>query len=62
MGIRFRDWKVMKRLEPETWTKRSLDQLMLQADRSGDGSLNVGEFMKWMFAEAFQSPSVRFLL
>ena len=62
MGIRFRDWEVMKKLEPETWTKRSLDQLMLQADRSGDGSLNLGEFMKWMFAEAFQSPSGRFLL
>eukprot|EP00434_Breviolum_minutum_P028224 symbB.v1.2.024968.t2/scaffold2399.1/size80101/4 len=43
--------EVMKKLEPETWTKRSLDQLMLQADRSGDGSLNLGEFMKWMFAE-----------
>ena len=42
----------MKALEPETWTKRSLDQLMLQADRSGDGSLNLEEFMKWMFAEA----------
>ena len=43
--------EVLKMLEPDSWNKRSLDHLMLTADRSGDGQLNLDEFMKWMFAE-----------
>lgn len=33
------------------WTNEDIDQLLAQADASGDGELQVQEFLKWIFAE-----------
>eukprot|EP00438_Fugacium_kawagutii_P021732 Skav236226 [mRNA] locus=scaffold132:191361:289207:+ [translate_table: standard] len=35
----------------ESWTAEDVDQLLAQADSSGDGQLQIQEFLKWIFAE-----------
>ncbi|CAJ1406930.1 unnamed protein product [Effrenium voratum] len=34
-----------------SWTDDSIDDLLAQADASGDGQLQIDEFLKWIFAE-----------
>ena len=42
---------VLKSLQPDAWDQESVDQLLSQADTSGDGKLFIEEFVNWAFAE-----------
>lgn len=42
--------QVLKALD-EAWSDESIDQLLAQADASGDGQLQLAEFVSWVFAE-----------
>ena len=35
----------------QAWDNNSIDRLLLQADASGDGELQIEEFLRWIFAE-----------
>ena len=39
--------QVLKSLDPEGWDKDSIDQVLADADASGDGSLQIKEFIRW---------------
>lgn len=43
--------KVLQSLEPDDWDNDRVAELLASADSSGDGKLQVGEFIKWIFAE-----------
>lgn len=43
--------QVLKALDPESWDKDSIDQVLADADASGDGSLQIKEFIRWAFAQ-----------
>ncbi|CAK9025209.1 unnamed protein product [Durusdinium trenchii] len=43
--------EVLKTLESSQWDDASIDQLLTAADASGDGQLQIEEFVKWVFAE-----------
>lgn len=42
--------EVLKTLD-DSWSDESIDQMLAQADASGDGQLQLSEFMSWIFAE-----------
>ena len=42
----------------EEWDEDSISQLLQQADSSGDGQLQIEEFVKWIFAENIQGFKV----
>ena len=39
--------QVLKSLDPEGWDKDSIDQVLADADASGDGQLQMKEFIRW---------------
>ena len=39
-------------LLPRSWDDGSIDELLAKADESGDGELQLEEFVRWLFAEA----------
>eukprot|EP00437_Effrenium_voratum_P004130 CAMPEP_0181423132 /NCGR_PEP_ID=MMETSP1110-20121109/13972_1 /TAXON_ID=174948 /ORGANISM="Symbiodinium sp., Strain CCMP421" /LENGTH=1183 /DNA_ID=CAMNT_0023546251 /DNA_START=81 /DNA_END=3632 /DNA_ORIENTATION=- len=43
--------QVLRGLKSSEWDDDSIDQLLAAADSSGDGQLQVEEFVKWIFAE-----------
>ena len=43
--------KVLQSLEPDEWDNDRISELFATADSSGDGKLQIGEFLKWIFAE-----------
>eukprot|EP00438_Fugacium_kawagutii_P012020 Skav218162 [mRNA] locus=scaffold5213:34583:35180:- [translate_table: standard] len=43
--------QVLKALDPEAWDKDSIDQALVDADASGDGQLQIQEFLRWAFAQ-----------
>eukprot|EP00435_Cladocopium_sp_Y103_P044397 s2270_g12.t1 len=43
--------EVLKSLEGSVWDDASIDDMLAAADASGDGQLQVEEFVKWVFAE-----------
>ena len=42
--------KILKGLDG-SWSDEAIDDLLCQADASGDGELQIDEFLKWIFAE-----------
>eukprot|EP00930_Biecheleria_cincta_P068982 TRINITY_DN56799_c0_g1_i1.p1 TRINITY_DN56799_c0_g1~~TRINITY_DN56799_c0_g1_i1.p1 ORF type:complete len:699 (-),score=119.91 TRINITY_DN56799_c0_g1_i1:356-2452(-) len=50
--------EVLQKLSPEDWDKNAIDCLLAGADASGDGNLQVEEFVKWVFAEDTASFSL----
>ena len=42
---------VLKALQEEPWEDDEIDNLLTAADSSGDGELQIQEFVKWVFAE-----------
>ncbi|CAJ1345553.1 unnamed protein product, partial [Effrenium voratum] len=44
--------EVLKALNPDDWDNASVDEVMAQADKNGDGELSVKEFLNWAFAES----------
>ncbi|CAK9013011.1 Calmodulin (CaM) [Durusdinium trenchii] len=49
---------VLKGLNPTAWDDASIDRLMRGADRSGDGLLQIEEFVEWVFAAMKVDSSV----
>ncbi|CAE7561517.1 unnamed protein product [Symbiodinium natans] len=45
---------VLKRLNP-TWNDAELESLMANADKNSDGSLQVEEFVSWLFASGMNA-------
>ena len=43
--------KVLQSLDPDDWDNDRVDELMATADASGDGKLQITEFLQWIFAE-----------
>ncbi|CAK9008277.1 unnamed protein product [Durusdinium trenchii] len=43
--------EVLKSLSEDAWDDSAIDQLLSQADESGDGELQISEFVRWLFAE-----------
>ncbi|CAJ1332561.1 unnamed protein product [Effrenium voratum] len=44
--------EVLKALNPDDWDNASVDEVMAQADKNGDGELSIKEFLNWAFAES----------
>ncbi|CAK9007883.1 unnamed protein product [Durusdinium trenchii] len=42
---------VLQSLNPDDWDSERIDELLAEADSSGDGKLQIQEFLKWIFAE-----------
>eukprot|EP00438_Fugacium_kawagutii_P001930 Skav226025 [mRNA] locus=scaffold2502:40315:42486:+ [translate_table: standard] len=42
---------VLQSLEPDDWEHDRVNELLANADSSGDGKLQIGEFLQWIFAE-----------
>lgn len=42
---------VLKALNPDEWDQPTIDQLLADADASGDGQMQIEEFLKWAFAQ-----------
>lgn len=43
--------QVLKALDPEAWDKDSIDQALADADASGDGQLQIKEFLRCSFLQ-----------
>ncbi|CAJ1328670.1 unnamed protein product [Effrenium voratum] len=49
---------VLQTLDPVEWDNDAIDHLLTQADSSGDGELQIQEFVSWVFAENYKSVGV----